>query len=79
MVSTMKEFFNVYYDLGYGSGLSTGLNSSLGDVTPFDTVVYGVNSFLNLELFPGVKIGWILSFGFGLILLGLAISLFRHG
>lgn len=60
-------------------GYDKGLNEKLQNITPWQTIVDGVNSFLNVQVLPGVKISVILSVGFGLILLGLAIKIFLGG
>ena len=60
-------------------GYDKGLNEKLQNITPWQTIVDGVNSFLGVELLPGVKVSVILSVGFGLILLGLAIKIFLGG
>lgn len=60
-------------------GYDKGLNEKLQNITPWQTIVDGVNSFLGVELLPGVKVSVIFSVGFGLILLGLAIKIFLGG
>lgn len=60
-------------------GYDKGLNEKLQNITPWQTIVDGVNSFLNVQVLPGVKVSVILSVGFGLVLLGLAIKIFLGG
>lgn len=60
-------------------GYNKGLNEKLQNITPWQTIVDGVNSFLNVQVLPGVKVSVILSVGFGLVLLGLAIKIFLGG
>lgn len=60
-------------------GYDKGLNDKLQNITPWQIIVDGVNSFLGVELLPGVKVSVILSVGFGLVLLGLAIKIFLGG
>ena len=64
---------------GYNKGYNVGVNTSLSKVTPWNIIVDGVNSFLNIEVLPSVKISVILSVGFGVILLGFAIKIFLGG
>lgn len=42
--------------VGYSKGLNEGLNTTLADVTPMQTISANVSSVLKLELFPGFKI-----------------------
>lgn len=60
-------------------GYNKGLNEKLQNITPWQTIVDGVNSFLNIQVFPGVKLSVIISVGFGVILLGFAIKIFLGG
>lgn len=60
-------------------GYDKGLNEKLQNITPWQTIVDGVNTFLNVQVLPGVKVSVILSVGFGLVLLGLAIKIFLGG
>lgn len=60
-------------------GYEKGLNEKLQNITPWQTIVDGVNSFLNFEILPSIKLSVILSVGFGLVLLGLAIKIFLGG
>lgn len=64
---------------GYESGYNAGISETLSDITPWQTIVDGVNSFLNIEILPNVKLSIILSVGFGVILLGFAIKIFLGG
>lgn len=60
-------------------GYQKGLNEKLQNITPWQTIVDGVNSFLNIQVLPNIKLSLILSVGFGLILLGFAIKIFLGG
>lgn len=62
-------------DIGYQRGLDT----SLEDISPFNVIVSGVNSFLRTEILPGVQLTIILSVAFGILLLGFAIKIFLGG
>lgn len=72
---------------GYNNGLTEGeeigyqrgLDIALEDISPFNVIVSGVNSFLRTEILPGVQLTIILSVGFGLLLLGFAIKIFLGG
>lgn len=64
---------------GYQNGYNAGISETLSDITPWQTIVDGVNSFLNIEILPNVKLSIILSVGFGVILLGFAIKIFLGG
>lgn len=60
-------------------GYDKGLNENLQNISPWQIIVDGVNTFLNVQVLPGVKVSVILSVGFGLVLLGLAIKIFLGG
>lgn len=60
-------------------GYDKGFNEKLKNITPWQIIVDGVNTFLNVQVLPGVKVSVILSVGFGLVLLGLAIKIFLGG
>lgn len=60
-------------------GYQRGLDTALEDISPFNVIVSGVNSFLRTEILPGVQLTIILSVGFGLLLLGFAIKIFLGG
>ena len=75
------------YDTGYKAGFSAGdtagynrgVNEKFSDITPWQTIVNGVDSFFKIEILPKVSIALILSVGFGCILLGMAIKIFLGG
>lgn len=71
------------YDLGKIDGEEIGyykgLNESFGDITPWEHIVSGVNSFLALQIFPGVSFSIIISLAFGIILLGIVWKTFLGG
>ena len=60
-------------------GYDKGFNEKLQNITPWQIIVDGVNTFLNVQVLPGVNVSVILSVGFGLVLLGLAIKIFLGG
>jgi hypothetical protein len=62
-------------DIGYYKGV----NEAFGDVTPWEHIVTGVNSFLALQIFPGVSFSIIISLAFGIILLGIVWKTFLGG
>ncbi len=67
------------FSRGDSVGYQRGISETLADITPWQVVVDGVNSFLNLELLPNVKLSVVLSVAFGCILLGFAIKIFLGG
>lgn len=64
---------------GEAIGYEKGLNENLSNVTPWQVIVDGVNSFANIEIFPGVKLSVIISIGFGVLLMGIVIKVFLGG
>lgn len=70
---------NVGLSEGEKIGYDKGLNEKLQNITPWQAIVDGVNSFVNIEVLPGVKLSVILSIGFGLILMGVVIKVFLGG
>lgn len=64
---------------GFKAGLLQGRSEQLEDITPWQHIVNGVNSFVNLEILPGVKISIIISIGFGLILVSFLIRYYLGG
>lgn len=67
------------YNDGYSRGYDKGLNTTWGQLSPWQAVVNGINDFLNMKLFGDVSISVILSVAFGCILLGFAIKIFLGG
>lgn len=70
---------NVGYDLGYSAGLTAGRSELLEDVTPWQHIVNGVNTFLRLEILPNVRVSVILTITFGLILVGFLLKFYLGG
>lgn len=64
---------------GYNRGFDDGVSQKLSDITPWQVIVDGVNSFLNIEVLPSVKLSIILSVAFGIILLCFVIKIFLGG
>lgn len=64
----------------YDQGYSDGVSASLSDITPWDMLVQQVDAFFNLSLFgSSVTFGTVLSVGFGMLLMGIAIKIFMGG
>lgn len=76
---SVKFSYDNGYNIGYEEGYQTGIDTTLSDITPWDAIVSGVNSFLRIEILPNVSMWVLLSVGFGLILLGFAVKVFLGG
>lgn len=74
-----SEGQNAGFSLGYEDGLAKGRSEALADITPWKHIVNGVNSFLNLEILPGVRLSLLIYLSFGLILLGFLLKFFLGG
>lgn len=74
-----SEGQNKGFELGKEAGLTQGRNEKLEDITPWQHIVNGVNSFLNLQILPGVHISVILTITFGLILVGFLLKFYLGG
>lgn len=64
--------------VGYQSGYNAGISESLSNITPWQTIVDGVSSFLNIELLPNVKLSVLLSVALGGILFIVVLRIIRH-
>lgn len=72
--------YDVGYDSGSDAGYLEGVDASLGDITPWQYLVQQVDAFFNIPIFGSeVTFGTVLSIGFGLILIGIAIKIFLGG
>ena len=60
-------------------GYQRGIGETLENITPWQHIVTGVNSFLRIEPIPGVSFSLVFSIGFGIILFGFVIKIFLGG
>lgn len=67
------------YNLGYQDGYNTGLSETLADITPWQILVQGIDSFFNAKIFGTISIGLLFELGLGVILFGFVIKLFYGG
>lgn len=79
VISGKTQGYNEGLTAGYDNGYSAGVSSKLEDITPWQHIVNGVNTFLNLQLLPGVRISVILTITFGLILIGFLLKFYLGG
>lgn len=78
---------NYYYDIGnsegyivgFNNGFADGVNTSMGELSPFQQLVDGVDRFLSIELFGNVSLGDIFRLSFGLVLFGFVVKIFLGG
>lgn len=70
--------YSVGNSVGYESGYNAGISETLSDITPWQTIVDGVSSFLNIELLPNVKLSVLLSVALGGILFIVVLRIIRH-
>ena len=71
--------FNQGKTQGYNDGYQKGLSTAFDDLTPWQTIVSGVNWFFNIEVLPSVKIYYIFASVFGLILVGILVKIVLGG
>lgn len=74
-----SESLQVSYDRGYEAGRIAGASTSLDQISPYYLLGGFMNQFLNINIFPGVSIGWLFTVQFGFILLGLVLKIFLGG
>lgn len=68
------------YQSAFDEGYKEGLKATLDDVNPFNVVLNTADNFLKVSPFGNdVTFGYILSIGFGVLLLGLCIKIFLGG
>lgn len=77
--NTWSQGYQAGLSQGYDNGFSAGTSQTLEDVTPWQHIVNAVNSFIRLELLPGVPISTILSITFGAILIGFLLKFYLGG
>ena len=70
------EAYQNGYDSGYEKGLAEGSKTSLSDVTPWDILVNGLDSFVNIKLFGTISIGTIFRITVSTLLIGFVIKIF---
>ena len=76
-VSAADSFESIYdtgYNTGYSVGYEKGLSETLGDISPWQILVNGVNSFFNAKIFGNISLGILLSVGLGIVL----FTVFMH-
>lgn len=79
-INNLNQYlYDTGYQTGYNYGYNKGLNATWNDLSPWQSVVNGVNDFLSIKLFGDVSISVLLSIAFGCILLGFAIKIFLGG
>ena len=64
------------YDAGYKAGLADGSKTALSDVTPWDILVNGLDSFFNIKLFGTISIGTIFRITVSTLLIGFIVKIF---
>lgn len=70
---------NGYHD-GFYFGEQQGINTALGDINPFAFVLDTADRFFEISPFGNnITFGYILSIGFGLVLIGITIKVFLGG
>lgn len=67
------------YRLGYEQGYNKGVSESLPDIEPWQVIVDGLDTFMNIKLFGSISLGTVLKVGLSLILVGLIIKVFLGG
>ena len=70
------EAYQNGYDSGYEKGLAEGSKISLSDVTPWDILVNGLDSFFNIKLFGTISIGTIFRITVSTLLICFVIKIF---
>lgn len=74
-----QYLYDTGYQTGFNQGYNKGINATWADLSPWQSVVNGVNDFLSIKLFGDVSLSVLLSIAFGCILLGFAIKIFLGG
>lgn len=67
------------YNYGYEQGYQKGVSASLSDISPWDVLVNGLDSFFNIKLFGSISIGTIFKIGVSTLLIGFIIKIFLGG
>lgn len=76
------EYQNGYdygYSIGEDIGYKRGLDEAFENISPFEVIKSGVDSFLSMDIIGNINLGDILKISFGLILLGYVIKVFLGG
>lgn len=67
---------DTYYDIGFEAGFIEGGDEA--NYNPFSSLVMGVNSLLNTEIFPGFRLGYLFYIAIGVLLFTLLIKVFLN-
>lgn len=67
------------YQLGYEQGYNKGISETLKDIEPWQVIVDGLDSFMNIKLFGSISLGTVLKIGLAMLLVGLIIKIFLGG
>lgn len=76
--SSLQQY-NLGYNHGYELGYNKGLSESLPDIEPWQVIVDGLDSFMNIKLFGSISLGTVLKIGLAMLLVGLVIKIFLGG
>lgn len=71
--------YNLGYNYGYEVGYNKGLSETLPDIEPWQVIVDGLDSFMNIKLFGSISLGTVLKIGLAMLLVGLVIKIFLGG
>ena len=74
--SSLQQY-NLGYNYGYEVGYNKGLSVTLSDVSPWDILVDGVDTFFNAKLFGVVSLSTLLSVGLGILLFSIFMRSLR--
>lgn len=77
LTSSYDDGYNQGYDTGYNVGLDAGLNQNPNLVNPFFIAFNGINAFMNLEIFPNFKIGYLVGFSIVVGLVSFVLHFFK--
>lgn len=65
------------YDVGYLQGLADGREDTLEDITADSFMLKVANTFMAIEIFPHVRLSYLLYFAFGIMLLTVVTQFLR--
>ena len=74
-----NDSFNYGYDVGYEKGYGVGIEETLSDISPWEVLVDGLDSFFNMRLFGSISIGTIFKIVVSTLLIGFIIKIFLGG
>lgn len=78
-----EELINSSFDTGYGKGYETGYDAGFRDATGekglFGVFATSISQLLNIEIVPNIRLGYMITISFGIILFGLVIKVFLGG